>query len=139
MSAYRTDETEFTDEQCLVKALNERGYTTVEVHQVAQHLIGYHGDRRAEVAHVIVRRQYVGDAANDLGFVRGEDGKFRAIISDYDSHKHNAKWMTGLTDAYGEAAVVKQAARQGLRFMGKETKEINGKVRTQLKFADLSN
>jgi len=133
MSKYRTDETEFSCQEHLVKALADQGYTTVEVHEQAQHLYGYHGDVRPEVAHIIVRRKFVGHAANDLGFVRGENGKYQAIISAYDRGKHNAAWMENLKASYGESAVIQQAAKQGLRFVGREKQG----ERIQLRFAKL--
>jgi hypothetical protein len=114
----------------LLKALADRGYTQVEVHAQPQHLIGYHGDLRAQQAHVIVRRQYVGGASNDIGFLKGPDGTYRAIISDYDKGRHNALWMEQLTDSYSEHGVIKQAARQGLRFLGKQ-KNSQGEVQLQ--------
>ena len=46
MSRYHEFESQFKDEQCLVEALNEQGYKTVEVHKEPVSLIGYHGDTR---------------------------------------------------------------------------------------------
>ena len=114
----------------MLKALADVGYTTVEVHQEPQQLCGYHGDLRSQRAHVIVRRQYVGRASNDLGFVKSSDGTYRAIISDFDKGRHNDAWMLKLTDSYSEHGVVKQAARQGLRFLGRK-KDAQGQVQLQ--------
>ena len=130
MSAYQTQETQFTDEDCLLKALADQGYTHVEVHAEPRQLVGYHGDLRSQRAHVIVRRQYVGRASNDLGFVKSPDGTYRAIISDFDKGRHNDAWMLKLTDSYSEHGVVKQAARQGLRFLGRK-KDAQGQVQLQ--------
>ena len=95
MSKYNRQKSTYNDRDCLVAALNEQGYTEVEVHEEAVNLIGYHGDTRPEKANVIVRRKHIGTAANDLGFVKEADGTFSTIVSDYDSHKHGVEWMTG--------------------------------------------
>lgn len=60
------------------------------------HLEGYHGDTRAETAHVILPRSMVnhyfsGGASNDAGFVKTETGDWDAIISDYDRGRWWAK------------------------------------------------
>ena len=128
MSAYLPFETEFNDEQCLVKALAENDviqYTNVEVHETPQNLVGYHGDMRQQKAHIIVRRKDIGGASNDIGFLKGENGKFTAIISDFDKNKHNAQYMTGLKRSYAAARMHKEARRQGLKL--KSDTMVNGK------------
>lgn len=107
------------------------GYKNVEVHQVAQHLTGYHGDRRPEKANIIVRRCYVGSAANDLGFVRKPNGSFSAIVSAYDSGKHDASWFVGLKKAYGENAAIKVASKNGFKYLGKTTNKTTGRQQMQ--------
>ena len=108
MSAYSKLETIYKDRDCLVAALNEQGYTTVEVHDVAQPLVDYHGrqthytDANGDMAHVIVRRNFVGGAANDLGILRQADGTYSAMVSQFDSSKHNTKWFNGLKQKYTE-------------------------------------
>jgi Protein of unknown function (DUF1257) len=126
MSAYASLETQYKDRECLVAALGDVGYNQIEVHDEAQNLIGYHSDVRPEKANVIVRRKFVGQAANDIGFVKNQDGRFSAIISQYDSHKHNAKWLDGLKKNYTERVVVKEAKRQGLKLHSRTV--VNGKV-----------
>jgi hypothetical protein len=128
MSAYLPFETEFNDQDCLVKALAENDviqYTNVEVHETPQNLIGYHGDTRSQKADIIVRRKDIGGASNDIGFVKGENGKYTAIISDFDKHKHNDKYMTGLKRSYAAARMHKEARRQGLKL--KSDTVVNGK------------
>jgi hypothetical protein len=126
MSAYATLQTEYKDRECLVQALADMGYKDVEIHDEAQSLVGYHGDTRAEKANVIVRRKFVGSAANDIGFVKDENGRYRAIISQFDSGKHNTKWLDGLKKNYTERVVSKEAKRQGLRFHSRQV--VNGKT-----------
>lgn len=125
MSAYAKVETQYKDKECLLAALKEMGYGEVEVHEQAQHLFGYHGDQRPETAHIIVRRKFVGSAANDLGFVKTPNGTYSAIISQYDSNKHNTKWLDGLKRNYTESVTHKEAKRQGLRPYA--SRVVNGK------------
>ena len=132
MSKYNRQKSIYNDRDCLVAALNEQGYAEVEVHEEAVNLIGYHGDTRPEKANVIVRRNHIGTAANDLGFVKEADGTFSCIVSDYDSRKHGAVWMTGLKKAYTEKRLIKHAAKNGLKYLGK--KVINNKV--QIRWMD---
>ena len=109
------------------------GYADVEIHDDAVNLIGYHADVRPEKANVIVRRNHIGTAANDLGFVKEADGTYSAIVSDYDSRKHGAVWMTGLKKAYTEKRLIKHAAKNGLKYLGKEV--VKGRV--QFKWLDV--
>ncbi len=123
MSAYASLKTEFTDQECLLAALadnTERCYTKVEVHENPVNLVGFHGDTRQQVANIVIRRSEVGGASNDIGFVKDNDGKYTAIISDYDSHRHGTKWMTAVKASYTEKRAVKEMKRQGLRFMSRE-------------------
>jgi hypothetical protein len=126
MSAYSELQSQYKDRDCLVSALAEMGYTTVEVHEDAQPLIGYHGDMRQQKANVIVRRQYVGGASNDLGFVKKEDGTYAAIVSDFDSSKHNTKWFDGLKRSYTDKVTTKAAKKMGLILHSRQV--VNGKL-----------
>ena len=139
MSAYSTNETQFKDRDLLVKALVECGFTAdkVELHNTAQQLIDYRGqattytDVNGDKAEVIIRRKFVGGAANDIGFKRGTNGNFSAIISQYDRGcGYNQAWLGKLSAAYARNAIMQKAAKQGLRFAGTTKKD--GK--TQLAF-----
>lgn len=73
--------------EVLLATLAELGWDKgkVEVHETPQALYGYHGDQRAEKAHVVIRRSNTGvGSSNDIGFVREADGTYRPIISEYD-------------------------------------------------------
>ena len=94
MSHYSEVMIEFTDEGCLVAALKRLGFQgKVEGHREAQPLYGYQGDFRAQKAHLIIRREHVGPAANDLGFERQPDGKYRAWISEFDQRQIQSNWL----------------------------------------------
>lgn len=127
MSKYAAVETIFEDGEVLIKALNEVGYTTVENHiGNPAHLVGYQGDTRKDTADIIVRRQYVGGASNDLGFKRAADGTYQAIISDYDSRRHNAEWLKKLKVEYQGARVQAIAQKNGYRAVSTGKKLANG-------------
>ena len=132
MSHYSTVQTEFTDRALLVKALNVVGFDTVEVHDNPTGLYGYQGDLRSQKAHVIVRRKFVGVASNDLGFAKRSDGKFEAIISDYDKAKLNDKWLVRLKTEYAKLAIVDFAKAQGFE-LSKATNTPNGNTRYVMK------
>lgn len=115
MSRYCTVNTQFSDLNALLVAISETGKWTIaqiEQHATPQHLFGYKGDQRAEKAHIIIRRQHVGGASNDLGFVRGEDGNYEAIVSEYDSRRYGKDWIGKLTGNYAYHKVrLEQEAR----------------------------
>ncbi len=130
MSHYSEVQIEFRDRAALVAALGRLGFRgQVEVHQEAQALYGYQGDRRAQVAHIIIRRQHVGPAANDLGFQRQSDGTYRVYISDYDRdyNRYNDSWLGRLKQAYGVEKAKAEAKKKGYRVT--EQKQEDGRIR----------
>jgi hypothetical protein len=130
MSHYSEVQIELTDEGCLVAALSRLGFNgKVEVHREAQSLNGYQGDVRAQKAHIIIRRQHVGQAANDLGFERQPDGKYMVWVSDYDRkyNKYDDAWMGRLKQAYGVEKARAEAKKKGYRVS--EQKLDDGRVR----------
>ncbi|XGV95215.1 MAG: DUF1257 domain-containing protein [Leptolyngbya sp. BL-A-14] len=113
MSHFTTIKTQIKDTAALVKALSDVGFKQVEVHETAQHLYGFQGDIRPQAAEVIIRRNYVGGASNDIGFQRQADGTFQAIISEYDRHKYDRSWLNRVTQRYGYHALMATAPAQG--------------------------
>lgn len=125
MSHYANLQTNITDQEALIRALcrmtNRNGRllqrNMIEVHDKAQHLYGFQGDRRSQVANVIIRRENVGGAANDVGFVRGSDGKFQAIISEYDSGHYTAAWLGKMTCFYGVEKSKIELDAKGIKYV----------------------
>jgi hypothetical protein len=113
--------TRLTDKAALVQALADVGYKLVEIHDTPQTLYGYRGDKRAELAEVIVRRKYVGPASNDLGFRRTADGSFEAIISAFDRRKHSQTWLDRLTQRYAYHVARAKLQEQGFDLVSEET------------------
>lgn len=132
ISEYAKLEAQYKDRECLVSALAEMGYDHVEVHDEAQQLYNYRGrattylDASGDKANVIVRRNFVGGAANDLGFAKQADGKYSAIVSRFDTAKHNTKWFSQLKDKYLDKVTTKEAKRRGLKLHSRTV--VNGKL-----------
>lgn len=101
MSAYLQLATPMTDVECLLDALADLGVepSKVEVHEEAVALVGYEGAAREQRAHIIIRRQHIGSASNDVGFVRTPTG-FRLIVSGYDQTRFGAAWLARLSSRY---------------------------------------
>lgn len=94
----------FKDRRLLLAALADVGYPDVEQGE-ALSLFGYQGDRRPETAEIVVRRQLVGAASNDLGFARTEQG-YVPIVSEYDQRTlHQGQFLVKLRTAYSEHVV----------------------------------
>jgi hypothetical protein len=87
MSHFVECQAEFRDPQALIAALVECGFPEdqIEVHDQPVALYGYQGDVRAQQAHIVIRRQYVGSGANDVGWEKQPDGTYRAWISEFDA------------------------------------------------------
>lgn len=132
MSHYATIKTRFTDTAALVKALGDVGFKTVEMHATAQHLNGYQGDRRVDTAEVILRREYVGSASNDIGFKRATDGTLQAIISDYDRGRYGQVWLDRLSQRYAYNVARGELQQQGFS-VASETIEADQAIRLVLR------
>ena len=82
MSHFACIKTQLKNRDTLIQALTDVGFDDVEVHETAQHLYGYQGDVREQIAEVIIRREYIGVASNDIGFKRQDDGQlFLSMIA----------------------------------------------------------
>ena len=134
MSRYHRTSTIYKDRECLVEALHDMGYQNVEVNDEAQQLIDYHGhathytDPTGDKANVIVRRQHIDSAANDLGFVfNKQTGVFDQVVSEFDSGKHNASWLKQLEVNYAHRRVLKTTKRLGFHLKYKPVRK-NGKI-----------
>jgi hypothetical protein len=95
------------DEKSLIAALESMGFKgKIEIYQTLQPLYGFQGDVRAQKAHIIIRKKYVGTSSNDIGFERMTDGTYRVWISDYDKSKYNQKWLDILITKYTGARIL---------------------------------
>lgn len=125
MSEFVQCETKMKDKKSIVEALVEMGFdeSHIEVHEEAQHLYGYRGDKREQKANIIIRRKHVGGSSNDIGFLKKEDGTYEAIISEFDRGSggkvaaeyggYNENFLKALKRAYTEKLTYRQARKQG--------------------------
>jgi len=109
---------EIADQTCLVDALTAMGYGgKVEVHPAPVTLIGYDGkprmlDNHEVRAEIVIRREHLWSAANDIGFARQPDGKYVAYISEYDRHVQ-PKWHERVMQEYGVAKSTTALRKEG--------------------------
>lgn len=133
MSLYCEIETQFKNADALVAALTEinpKWVGNIEVHENPQYLYGHKGDIRQERAHIIIRRAHVGSHSNDIGFFK-QDGRFTAIISEYDAREFDAKWLASLKSEYAFQTISIQQKQRG-RIITRERLE-NGHQRITVK------
>ena len=106
MSKYSSIDTCFDDQDALVEALKADGFQPLlATDQVAgDPLTGYQGDKRKDRAHVIIPRKQIGGSSNDIGFRRGTDGTFRAVISEFDKGcGRDDQWLGKIRQRFVEA------------------------------------
>ncbi len=132
MSEYTVIDVEMNDGECIKAALKELGYPC-EVHEEAQHLHGYQGDKRVHKANIIVRRQHVGAAANDIGFLRKADGSYEMIISQYDrgATKQGNDFTQKLNQQYKYQKITREAKRRGFTIKSTTTDQ-NGRMKVKI-------
>ena len=122
--------TAFKDRECLLKALAECGYGTVEEGESLS-LYGYQGDRRPETAQIVVRRKFIGSASNDLGFQKTDAG-YVPVISEYDQrYMMQGKFLTNLRTNYN----LKSAEKLARNLRGTLTRErVGSTIKIRIKY-----
>ncbi len=120
----------FRDRECLLNALSECGYSTVEEGDSLS-LYGYRGDRRPEMAQIVVRRKFIGSASNDLGFQKTEAG-YVPVISEYDQrYMMRGNFLTNLRTNYN----LKSAEKLARSFLGTLHKErVGSTIKIRIKY-----
>jgi len=94
MSAYKTIKCSFKDKNTLIESLKNLGYEPV-VYKEKHNLQGYQNDTREQKAEIIVPKNQISVASNDLGFSYDEEtSEYLMLCSDYDSHKGVADKVT---------------------------------------------
>lgn len=111
MSAYISLPTPMVDEECLVAALADVGFdrSKIEIHEDPVALVGYEGDRRTQRASIVIRRQHIGSASNDVGFLATPTG-YQAFVSGYDHPRFGPRWLSELHQRYQARWTAKEAA-----------------------------
>ena len=119
--------TQVYDAECAELALRKMGYNTIEVHQVAQHLYNYMGNKLNNKAHVIVRRNQFGGSVNDFGIEVGIEGETESFIHidgrQLDVNKFN--------QLYGVEVALKDANMRGY-FTSEEVMQ-DGRIRLRIR------
>ena len=136
MSEYTVCETQIKDVEALKEAL--RGLDVldahIEEHKEAQPLYGYQGDMRKQKAHIIIRRQHVGGASNDIGFEKQADGSYKAWVSRFDRNCRLGKRIADgeLVQGYSRRMIEKQIAKtRGWKMVSSE-RDKNGRMRIKI-------
>jgi hypothetical protein len=109
MSAYITLATPLIDQECVLAALEDVGFPAacVEIHPRPVPLVDFNGIRRPEHGELVIRRQFLGEYSNDIGFERTATG-YRAHISDFDRQTYDSSWLRKLRSRYQHHDTVKQ-------------------------------
>lgn len=120
----------FKDRECLLNALSECGYETVE-EGASLSLYGYQGDKRTETAQIVVRRKFIGSASNDLGFQKTDNG-YVPVISEYDQrYMMQGRFLTALRTNYN----LKSAEKLARNLRGTLHKErIGSTIKIRIKY-----
>ena len=123
MSHYTTTELEVKDLDAFVDALvqcwsDARGKTIlredIEIHETPTNLVGYMGDKREQLANVIIRKNNVGGSSNDIGYMVN-DGKATAYISEFDQSKYTQSWQKKVKQRYAMNVATKAAVKKGYK------------------------
>lgn len=124
MSAYKSLTCSFKDKDALIASLKELGYKPT-VNETKQNLRGYRNDIREQTAEIIVPRNQISSASNDLGFSYDEAKKeYIMICSEYDLHQ-------GVGDKIKQSyaiTAVKLALKKNRFTVKSEVHEKNGNV-----------
>jgi hypothetical protein len=135
VSKFLECQTIISDRKFLIAALQELGYR-VEFHPEAAPLFGYEGLERPERAHVIIRRSQLSPASNDIGFARTSDGRFVALLSEYDQAiGYDRKWLGKVQQIYKEKQTIATARAKGYIFQGREIVQTAGGQQIRLRFS----
>ncbi|MBT8367267.1 MAG: DUF1257 domain-containing protein [Deltaproteobacteria bacterium] len=100
MSYWTTIQTEMVSLEHLLKALRDVGLHVVQVYDDAQPFYPWAEDAQETLSEVIIRPQYLFVDSSPMGFKRGEDGRFKAVISRGDRKRLNEEWIKRLTERY---------------------------------------
>jgi hypothetical protein len=122
LSEYAVIQTQFRDPAVLAAALTDLGFraSAIEWHDEPVRLRG----PTIEVpgwAHLVIRGRHVGPGANDLGFARGPDGVFQALVGVMEQRTrgwhgpYDQTWLGRLAAAYAVRQLAAQYQAKGWR------------------------
>lgn len=106
-----------------------------EVHEKAVNLYGYQGDKRNQKAHIVIPRKQVGNASNDVGFERVNNG-FILHASEFDWQWRKGKIIETLNTTYGENKLKKIVRSMSNLHITNRNKLENGNIEIELRYID---
>ena len=127
MSEFVETEVEIDDPADAVEALKMIGEQfglpwnddTIEVHATPQELLAIGGAKRTSRrtgerirAEIIIRRKHVGNSSNDLGILKGADGKYTIYESDFDVGQLRSKMGTPFKKAFKKAVAFQKIKKE---------------------------
>lgn len=129
MSQFLIVQTNFTNWKALQRALVNMGFSLdKQVFSITpKNLKGYLNDTRQDKAQLILPKCFVGRSSNDLGFLKGKNGKIKAIVSEFDQKNNYGKeWLNKLKMHYNAHAVQMKYSEQG--WQCKKSFAANGEI-----------
>jgi Protein of unknown function (DUF1257) len=122
LSEYAVIQTQFRDAAVLAAALTDLGFPAraIEWHEEPAVLRGPTIEV-AGYAQLVIRGRHVGPGANDLGFVRGRDGVFYALVGTMEQRTrgwhgpYDQTWLGRLAAAYAVRQLAVQYQGKGWR------------------------
>jgi hypothetical protein len=122
LSEYAVIQTQFRDVAVLAAALADAGFpaSAIEWHEEPALLRGPTIEVPG-VAHLVIRGRHVGPGGNDLGFVRGSDGVFHALVGTMEQRTrgwhgpYDQAWLGRLAAAYAVRQLAAQYQAKGWR------------------------
>lgn len=127
ISEYICCELEIEDADTIKETLKELGFP-YEEHKEGTNLVGWLGDKRSQLAHIVVRRRNISRASNDIGFRKTESGKYELIISEYDRNIKKGKiFLTKFKQVYAVKQAKKYLKRKGYK-LKKQKVEKDGTI-----------
>jgi hypothetical protein len=139
VSNYTTIQTDMVSVEYLVEALRDMGIRGAEVYDVAEPIYHWSEGKGIITAEVIVQGQYLPFGCRSIGFKRGDDRRFIALIRRSDRNRLNEKWVLKLTEHYNQqvaAGTLEERDRVSQLRRKKEPIKIESKWRLKEKEED---
>ena len=123
MSAYTTIRTKLVSRDYLARALRDMGYADVETYDRPSTLVGYFGEDASNKAEVIIRKRNLGGATADIGFAKGRNGTFTAVINDMDRERFGYTWVEKIAQRYAYHVARDQLAEKGFELVEEQVEQ----------------
>lgn len=137
MSEFNIVECQFKDKSCLIQSIKEIGYES-EFFEEPVNLRGYMNDQRAQKANILIKKEKIGSASNDIGFLKNSKGQYDLIISEYDvGRPHGSLFTEKLKQIYTKNVTLKSIASQLAKYnLSKPNVTTDDQGRIKIKLTD---